>query len=143
MIYRDDNSAAIEKKDKQIKDLQQELKEAQQMQESAEDDKMEMSITYEMLQRDHEELKEQLEKQQTDHHSELLNHQQQQQQLQQKLAKLQQQHQQQQQQQQQQKSKMPTDTNSDIVSIDEFHDVHQKLQHSYTTIDSLKKELER
>ncbi|ORZ22538.1 hypothetical protein BCR42DRAFT_406407 [Absidia repens] len=134
---KDDSSAAIEKKDKQIKELQQELKEAHQIQESAEDDKMEMSITYEMLQRDHEELKEQIENQQKDHHSALVNHQQHQQQLQQKLLKVQQEMQ-----QQQQLLKKPTDAVSATVPIDEFNDIRQKLQHSYTTIESLRKELE-
>ncbi|CAO3594723.1 unnamed protein product [Absidia cylindrospora] len=134
---KDDNSAAIEKKDKQIMELQQELKQAHQIQESAEDDKMEMSITYEMLQRDHEELKELIEKQQKDHHSTLVNHQQHQQQLQQKLLKAQQEME-----HQQQLLKKPTDALTATVPIDEFNDVRQKLQHSYTNIESLKKELE-
>ncbi|KAI9304990.1 hypothetical protein BJ944DRAFT_76163 [Cunninghamella echinulata] len=55
---RDDK--LLEKKDKLIKDLQNQLKSLQKKYETAEEDKMETNIHYEMLQRDYEEKSQQL-----------------------------------------------------------------------------------
>ncbi|CAO3649720.1 unnamed protein product [Cunninghamella blakesleeana] len=54
------NKRKEDKKDKVVKDLQNQLKSLQKKYESAEEDKMETSIHYEMLQRDHDEIKQQL-----------------------------------------------------------------------------------
>lgn len=61
IIYRDDASVLLEKKDKQIKDLKEQLDSALKEQELADEEKLALGVDNEFLQRDHDELKEELE----------------------------------------------------------------------------------
>ncbi|KAI8336292.1 hypothetical protein BC941DRAFT_60189 [Chlamydoabsidia padenii] len=130
---KDESPTTLEKMGKQIKDLKMQLDKALKDQELAEEDKMEMSITNEMLQRDHDELKEQLEKQQQEHITASANLQQQQETLQQKLRQL----------QSQLEHTKQKEAGNTTTNREELENVLQKLRASHTRIAQLENEVAR
>jgi excinuclease UvrABC helicase subunit UvrB len=126
VIHRDDASVLLEKKDKQIKELKEQLDSALKEQELADEEKLALGVDNEFLQRDHDELKEELEQLKKEQQEQIAAFMTQQQQLEQTRQQLR---------VQSQITKIPDTTHN--TNNEEVEAVRLKLRQSYARMTQL------